>query len=137
MFAPRYLAVYIFPFFPSLPQNLPNPDTQSSKGALVCRDWHIVKSLFRECYELLQLIHDSVDMNMLPAILYILAPNALMLFDLQQGVSIALNMVWIVETTCELLNATNTEVKFSCHILIIVYRSKTSSLLVLDLCHGS
>jgi len=51
-------------------------------------------------------------MNMLPAILYILAPNALMLFDLQQGVSIALNMVWIVETTCELLSATNTEVSF-------------------------
>ena len=78
-------------------------------------DSWFAKQLFLYNMKLIEEIHDILDMNIVSALIHIMACNALLIFPIEQGLKVALNFVLIAETTCEVTGSTHSEVsnKFS------------------------
>jgi len=78
---------------------------------MVVGDSWFAKQLFLYNMKLIEEIHDILDMNIVSALIHIMACNALLIFPIEQGLKVALNFVLIAETTCEVTGSTHSEVR--------------------------
>ena len=70
------------------------------------------KDIFLYCMKLMEILHDSMDLNIVAALMH-LASNALLFLELEQAVSVAISYLLVGESTLEAKNATNSEVNLS------------------------
>ena len=72
-------------------------------------DWSVFRETYFQCLQLLEFVHDSVDMNLvMPLIL--LAANAFFIFPAEKGITAAISFLLIGEAICLAKGETRTEV---------------------------
>ena len=79
-------------------------------GATVLSEFDKAFEIYKQCMKQVESLHDCVDVNLIPALIY-MASFALLIFEPHQGAKLALNYIMVGEATCLALNATNTEVR--------------------------
>lgn len=93
-------------------------------------EYEISKNIFLYCMRLVELVHDALDMNIVPALLN-MAAKALMTFEITKGAAVAMAYLLVAESTCEALGTTDSEVSylfhfvsfFSCSFLVFYFSS--------------
>lgn len=100
-------------------------------GAGYLGEWQVFRDTYFQCLQLLEVVHDSVDMvcgligyvacsllvlKNLVMPLTLLAANAFFVYPAEKGVSAALGLLMIGEAICLAIHETNTEVTYTSYL---------------------